>query len=51
MIEAACTWPWCCQFQSVIKKTKHILMNMEETLKDYHQKLFTQFFHQEFVTC
>jgi len=22
MIEEACSWPWCCPFQSVVKKTK-----------------------------
>jgi len=25
MIEAVYTWPWCCQFQSVVKKTKYFL--------------------------
>jgi len=49
MIEATCTWPWCCLFQSAVKKTKYFLMNKEEKLKDYHQKLFIQFFCQEFL--
>jgi len=44
IIEAACTWLWCCPFQSVVKKTKYFLMNKEEKLKDYHQKLFIQLF-------
>jgi len=26
-------------------------MNKEDKLKDYHQKLFIQFFYQEFVAC
>ena len=51
MIKATCTWPWCCPFQSVVMKTKYFLMNKEEKLKDYHQKMFIQFFHQDFVTC
>jgi len=41
MIEAA--WPWRCPFQSVVKKTKSLLMNKEEKLKEYHQKLFILF--------
>jgi len=40
----ACAWPCCCPFQSVVKKTKCFLMNKEEKLKDYHEKLFIQFF-------
>ena len=44
MIEAACTWPWCCPFKSIVKKTKHFLMNKEEKLKYYHQKPLIQFF-------
>jgi len=41
MIEAACHWPWCCPFQSVVKKAKFFLMNK---VKDYHQTLFIQLF-------
>jgi len=33
------------------QEDKVFLMNKEEKLKDYHQKLFIQFFYQEFVTC
>jgi len=49
MIEAVCTWPWCCQFQSVIKKTKQILMNKEKPFVVPMHKTFTYYSLCKFV--
>jgi len=52
MIEQFVLGPGVAHFKASSRRQSFIfLMNKEEKLKDYHQKLFIQFFYQEFITC
>jgi len=50
MIEQFVLGPGVAHFKASSRRQSIFLMNKEEKL-DYHQKLFIQFFYQEFITC